>query len=97
MGFPNLNLGEAIFLTRFEEGKAMGVQGLAKRFTVHQNMDYVDFGDPYNPYKIPTEFRVELDIEMLALRTVIMDVGTDIWTPDSTTPLPQPRLGEGKY
>jgi hypothetical protein len=92
MGFPKLEIGEAIFLTHFEKGKAMGVGGIARQFTLTQSMGYVDIGDPYYPYRVPTEFSVDLQIDMLALHTVIMDVNEGVWTPEPPTPLPQPRL-----
>jgi hypothetical protein len=93
MGFPQLHPGEAIFLTRFEAdpNKAIGVFGFARAFTLRQEMSYDWVGDFK---RIPTEFRVDLNVDMLALRTMVVDIGQDIWTPPEpgVLPSPQPRL-----
>lgn len=96
MGFPNMPLGEGIYLSRLPDGKAIGVRGYTREFQMHMSTDYVEAGD-FGDFRIPTEFRVDLRVDMLALQTVMVDLGQDIWTPDATTPLPQPRLGEGRY
>lgn len=96
MSFPRFDPNtEAILLTRLPDNQAIGVRGYLRQMTVQQQMDYVDVGDPYSPFKIPTEFRVDVNVDMLALQTVLVDLG-DIWTPDGPVPLPQPRLGEGR-
>jgi hypothetical protein len=93
MGFPQLHPGEAIFLTRFEAdpNKAIGVFGFAREFTLRQEMDFV-WVDAFT--KFPSEFRVDLNVNMLALRTMVVDIGQDIWTPPEpgVLPSPQPRL-----
>lgn len=90
--FPYLQVGEAILLTR-HGNQAIGVQGFAREIRFTQDM----YAQPYwgRDWGLPTEFEVNVDISMLALRTVMVDLIdiADIWTPQS--PLPQPRLTDG--
>jgi hypothetical protein len=92
--FPDMPIGEAIFLSRLPDGKAIGVRGIARQFTITQSMDYERFSMWDEVFHIPAEFRVDLNVDMLALQTLLVDLGEDFWTasPASPTPLPQPRL-----
>jgi hypothetical protein len=95
MGLEELPLqpGECIVLVR-HKGHVIGVQGIAVEWRYSQDISYTEVGDPWNPDRIPAEVRRRLQLDMIPLKTAVVDVNWDDLY-DQPTVLPQPRLPDG--